>query len=614
MKWIKTIFYILMCCTSVSATSQYITVNDTKSAIDLVNLLTNNSSCLNTSIETIKGDSYLPINNSYGSFDNNGSNFPITEGIILSTWASKNSIGPFTRAQGGGTTNWNGDSDLDLVMGIASINATILEFDFTPLTNFISFNYLFASNEYQDDFPCRFSDGFAFLIKDLSTSSIYQNLALIPGTNTPVSSMNIHPLISFTDTFGAEKGCQPVNVNYFAQLNTSSPNTSPINYSGQTIKLTAQSTVIPNHRYHIKLVIADDTVDTYDSAIFIEAGSFSSKIDLGQDQLIANNNPVCFGESVTLSTNLSGLHKWTRTDSSGIQRQLAETGSSLAVQDAGTYNVEANVATNCTVTGQIKIEYAPEISLKDTSLIKCDTNEDTYFDLTKAEGAIKNGNSSLTTFAYYETQMGTVLSNPITNPTSFIKTVITDQTVFAKVTTNTFGCTETAKITLQTIPNYELTNIPTTSPIVNDFSGNGNSVQLIPPTTTDTYEFSLDGKNYQLSPLFTNLAVGNYTAFIRNSGTCAYLTYPIYILDYPHFFTPNGDSYNELWKIKNLEVYPNTIITIFDRYGKLLKQLDSTSTGWNGTFNGYELPADDYWFSLNFDDGKIIKGHFSLKR
>jgi len=617
MKSIKSIlFFAFLCCNTFIVSAQNITVDDTKTATNLVNILTNNSSCLNVSGEDVKGDPTSPIKNSYGSFDNNRSSFSLTDGIVLSTWASKNSVGPFSRIQGGGTTSWNGDSDLDMALGIVSTNATVLEFDFTPLTNFISFNYIFASNEYQDDFPCRFSDGFAFLIKDTSTPSpTYKNLAVIPDTGTPVSSMNIHPLISFTDTFGAQKGCQPINETYFGQLNTSPTNTSPINYSGQTIKLTAQTNVIPNHAYHIKLVIADDTIDTYDSAVFLEAGSFSSKIDLGQDQLIATNNPICFGETITLSTNLPGLHKWTKTDSGGTIT-LSEISSSLVIQDAGIYKVEATVASSCTVTGEIKIEYAPEIILKDTSLIKCDDNGNgtAIFDLTKAETAIKNDDSSLTTFDYYETQTGTILSNPITNPKSFVKISPTDLTVFAKVTSKTYGCTETTEITLQTITSYKLVTIPTTAPIVNDFSGNANSVELIPPTSTATYKFSLDGTNYQFSPLFTGLAVGNYTAYVRDSGTCEYLIYPITILDYPRYFSPNGDGFNDVWEIKNLNLFPKFTLTIFDRYGKLLKQLNATSSSWNGTFNGHLLPADDYWFNLTFGDGKTIKGHFSLKR
>jgi hypothetical protein len=82
------------------------------------------------------------------------------------------------------------------------------------------------------------------------------------------------------------------------------------------------------------------------------------------------------------------------------------------------------------------------------------------------------------------------------------------------VTSETYGCTETAEINLQTIPSYELATTPSTSPIVNDFFRNDNS-PIDTSTTNETYEFSLDGKNYQLSPFFTNLAVGNYTAFIR---------------------------------------------------------------------------------------------------
>jgi gliding motility-associated-like protein len=114
--------------------------------------------------------------------------------------------------------------------------------------------------------------------------------------------------------------------------------------------------------------------------------------------------------------------------------------------------------------------------------------------------------------------------------------------------------------------------------------------------------------------LFANLAVGNYTAYIRDSGTCEYLTYAIILLDYPRFFTPNGDGFNDVWEIKNIGIYPDFSLSIFDRYGKLLKKLNSTNPSWNGTFNGYFLPADDYWFSLNSAENKKTKGHFSLKR
>jgi gliding motility-associated-like protein len=87
-------------------------------------------------------------------------------------------------------------------------------------------------------------------------------------------------------------------------------------------------------------------------------------------------------------------------------------------------------------------------------------------------------------------------------------------------------------------------------------------------------------------------------------------------LDYPRFFTPNGDGINDFWYIKNLNqrISGNGFITIFDRYGKLIYQINPQNQVWDGTFNGSPLPSSDYWFQFQLDDGKIIKGHFSLKR
>ena len=90
----------------------------------------------------------------------------------------------------------------------------------------------------------------------------------------------------------------------------------------------------------------------------------------------------------------------------------------------------------------------------------------------------------------------------------------------------------------------------------------------------------------------------------------------ITIIDYPKYFTPNGDGYNDKWNIGGLT---NTNIDIYDRYGKLIKQINTSNPGWDGTFNGQLLPATDYWFTIeyiepNTNNTKIFKSHFSLKR
>ena len=150
--------------------------------------------------------------------------------------------------------------------------------------------------------------------------------------------------------------------------------------------------------------------------------------------------------------------------------------------------------------------------------------------------------------------------------------------------------------------------------VVKDFAGNKNTITIQYKGTGD-YEFSLDGTSYQDNATFTNVAPGSYTISIRDKNGCGItISDLIYVLDYPRFFTPNGDGFNDTWKINNLGSLPQSRIVIFDRYGKLLKELTTADDSWNGTFTGAPLPSDDYWFQLIFADGKIIKGHFSLKR
>jgi valyl-tRNA synthetase len=90
------------------------------------------------------------------------------------------------------------------------------------------------------------------------------------------------------------------------------------------------------------------------------------------------------------------------------------------------------------------------------------------------------------------------------------------------------------------------------------------------------------------------------------------------VINYPHYFTPNGDGYNDTWNIIGLQAEGyQAIIYIFDRYGKLLKQISPDGEGWDGTFNGNPVPADDYWFTVEFNEGdnrRTFKAHFAVKR
>ncbi|MEZ4809215.1 MAG: T9SS type B sorting domain-containing protein [Allomuricauda sp.] len=149
---------------------------------------------------------------------------------------------------------------------------------------------------------------------------------------------------------------------------------------------------------------------------------------------------------------------------------------------------------------------------------------------------------------------------------------------------------------------------------VEDISDN-NIVEIFVSGDGD-YEYSMDAVNYQDSPLFENVEPGFVTVYVRDKNGCGISEELVSVIGYPKFFTPNGDGVNDSWHIIGLDerFQPESVIQIFDRYGKLMAQVSPKTGGWNGTYNNNELPANDYWFKVSLEDGRIFKGHFTLKR
>lgn len=142
----------------------------------------------------------------------------------------------------------------------------------------------------------------------------------------------------------------------------------------------------------------------------------------------------------------------------------------------------------------------------------------------------------------------------------------------------------------------------------------GNNFIEIIAAGSGSFEYSIDGINYQDSNSFSNIEGGNYTVFVRDKEGCGEDHSEVTIIDYPKFFTPNNDGFNDYWQIKGISKFPNSKILIFDRFGKLLKQLSPNSLGWDGFFNGKPLQSSDYWFKVESGDGTFFSGHFTLKR
>lgn len=146
-----------------------------------------------------------------------------------------------------------------------------------------------------------------------------------------------------------------------------------------------------------------------------------------------------------------------------------------------------------------------------------------------------------------------------------------------------------------------------------------NQVITVTASGPGDYLYQLDDGPFQQSPVFEHVAAGYHSVTVKDVTGCSspITKTDILVVDYPRFFTPNNDGYNDVWNIFTLEDALGSKIRIFDRYGKLLKEISPNGSGWDGTYNGHPLPATDYWFVVDYGEDGIVKqfkSHFSLKR
>ena len=240
-----------------------------------------------------------------------------------------------------------------------------------------------------------------------------------------------------------------------------------------------------------------------------------------------------------------------------------------------------------------------------------------------------------------ETAAMTITINELTTPSFSLNDICIGETIQAlptisnegiigtwfpapnNLTTTTYTFTpengQCANITTETIEVNSFSNLEITVENISEAFDSNQIIEISAVGGSGNYEYQLDGGAWQNSSIFQNVT-GCYEHIVkvRDSDGCSNEPESsITILDYPKFFTPNGDGYNDFWNIKCLE-YQTAIISIFNRHGKLLRELKTTSPGWNGTYNGKLLPTNDYWFVVTyFDDQgntKQFRSHFTLRR
>ena len=182
-------------------------------------------------------------------------------------------------------------------------------------------------------------------------------------------------------------------------------------------------------------------------------------------------------------------------------------------------------------------------------------------------------------------------------------------------TNSTTGCfsSSVSAIVTSSLP---ATSISAVGSYAFDQNATITATALVP---NPNYQYALDYGALQFSNVFTNVNPGNHLVTVTDTNGCTNLSASVFIIGYPTYFTPNSDGFNDYWNVIGMENQPTSKIFIFDRYGKLLKQISSKSLGWDGTFLGSPVPSSDYWFTIEYiepltSDLKVFKSHFSLKR
>jgi gliding motility-associated-like protein len=521
----KLLLFVLFLLTTIGF-SQPITVSSTTYTVpQLVNNVLINSPCVSATNVTWRTGTDFSSSNGIGFFQNTNTNFPMQSGVVLSTGNAMNAPGPNTSLLNDGSASWSGDANLEATLAASGItmvskNATILEFDFTPISSNFSFDFIFASEEY-GNFQCQYSDAFAFLLTNMNTGTT-TNLAVVPNTNNPISVVTIRDFLY-------NSSCPSANSQYFGSFNGgSNASSSAINFNGQTTVLTAASVLTPGVPYHIKLVIADRLDPQSDSAIFISSDTFNIGQDvLGLDLTTADNTALCFGQTHTLATGLSSsdyTFVWERDGAT----LTGETSPTLVINQAGTYTVTyTNNANFCQpVSDSVTIEFYPQISSPNpNNLYKCDTAAASYtYDLDLNTSRVKQGLDSATVISYHLSQNDATNNiNPL--PLQYVSSG--NQTIYVRIELPN-GCFR--------VKSFELLIAP-------------------PPTATQPQDMAMCARPQTLDDARFNLTSQN-TIILNGQSTSIYSV---------RFYTSLNNATNDINPIGNSSTFISSGQTIYVR-------------------------------------------------
>ncbi len=338
-----------------------------------------------------------------------------------------------------------------------------------------------------------------------------------------------------------------------------------------------------------------------------DSGTYTLTVETGvcshSDDVVVNIEPTpivdlgadfhfCEGTPTTLTANVSNqsgneTYQWYKD---GVEL-TGKTNPTLNISDSGTYRVDVSNTIGCIGSDEVvaTMDPYPQLDLGPDLVLCYDQTADIQSNITDADN-----------YAWE------VNGNPDPNNTDMLSlSGPGEYDVVLTIDRGTCNVSDDVHVTILEPINATLNPIFYGELEINASGG-------LPP-----YQYSIDGIEFQDSNHFTDLPDNDYTVYVKDTNDCIYTAPPVHVtnLIFLSFFTPNGDGYNDVWRIGNSENTPDAMVYIYDRYGRILKAMHTRTTDyWDGKVKGRELNSSDYWYMLMLKNGKTYKGHFTLKR
>lgn len=599
-RFLSFVFPLLLVFVFLQEAAAQLTVNGTLTPQQLVQtiLIGNGISASNISYS---GD---PV--AIGSFNSSNSNVGFQSGVLLTTGTITNAIGPNNSGNTGTDNLRPGDADLDQTVSDITQDAAVLEFDFVPASDTLRFNFVFASEEYLEWVNSGFNDVFGFFISGPGISGPFSNnatnIALIPGTNTLVSIDNVNDV---------------QNSIFYHDNITPTPPSTALQYDGFTVPLIAEAIVQCGETYHIKLAIADAGDGTYDSGVFLEAGSFeTSGVQITATATSSSDSIIVEGcgsavfsfyrpdtsSAFTIHFNIQGTAipgiDYSQIPDSIVipQGQFSEQLLVDAFYDGISESMETITLTIDFITGCGSDTLKATIYLQSIDSIEVLTGEDhvicTPCETATLKASATGGYGSLTYTWSDGAGIGdSVVVSPVETTKYFVTVTDTCGNVaFSDSIEVVVQCNEIVVQTGEDLTICSPMEVATLSASATGGYG---------PLYFHWSNGAGDSSSVVVSPLETT------RYFVTVSDTCGNYTFSDSIevlvqceVIVPNIFTPNGDDKNQTFFIVNLDQYPGSDLKIFNRWGRKVYHSEDYKNDWDGE----KLSEGTYFYILTLSD------------